>query len=336
MDHDISSDDSLGWALPRELWELPEQLALADKFLNDARLLQPLAGCLDLERGRPSLPVAQVLRLFYLKEQYRLSDEVLIREVSDSIHWRRFCHFGLADEMPDPSALSKWRRRLGADGIRRVNRAITLKLHEERVVRGRKIRIDSTVVDADVHYPTDSGLIADGVKRLTRLGKQIESAVKGTATVVHDKSRSVKRRLLSIGKLLLRRRSGDAVQEVRKVTEDLARIGERQAKAVACLCEEAQDRLARLRGKAVRRRAERLLLPKASETQRLLEAVIAQSRMVTSGQPEAHQGQGREPLGPRREAHKEGEARADSAIRLQGPARRGREGFRDRLRDGAW
>ncbi len=282
LDNDISADDSLGWALPPDLWELPEELALADGFLNDARFLKPLARCLDRKHGRPSLPVAQVLRLFYLKEQYRLSDEVLIREVSDSIHWRRFCHFGLADEMPDPSVLSKWRHRLGAAGIREVNRAITLKLHEERVVRGRKIRVDSTVVDADIHYPTDSGLIADGVRKLTRLGKQVKSAVGATVTEVHDRSRSVKRRLLGIGKLL-RRRSGDAVQEVRRVTEELARIGERQAMAVARLSEEAEEKLARLRGKARRRRAERLL-HEASEVQRLLEAVIDQSRKVTAGE----------------------------------------------------
>ncbi len=192
LGNDISCDNSLGWALPRELLELPEELALADGFLNDTRLLKPLAGCLDLKHGRPSLPVAQVLRLFYLNEQYRLSADVLIAEVSDSIHWRRFCHFGLADEMPDPSALSKWRHRLGEDGIREVNRSITLKLHEEGVVRGRKIRVDSTVVDADIHYPTDSCLIADGVKRLTRVGKQIGLAVGRTATVVHDRSRTVK------------------------------------------------------------------------------------------------------------------------------------------------
>jgi IS5 family transposase len=282
LDNDISSDDSLGWALPRKLWELPEELAIADIFLNDVHLLEPLAGCLNLEHGRPSLPVAQVLRLFYLKEQYRLSDGVLIREVSDSIHWRRFCHFGLADEVPNSSSLSKWRHRLGADGIRRVNRAITLKLHEEKkVVRGRKIRVDSTVVDADIHYPTDSGLIADGVKRLTRLGKQVKAAIEGTVTEVHDRSRSVKKRLLGIGKLL-RRRSGDAVQEVRKVTEELAKLGEKQGRAVMRLSEEAQDRLTRLRGKA-RRRAERLL-HKASEMQHLLEAVIDQSRKVTAGE----------------------------------------------------
>jgi len=280
LDNDISGDDSLGWALPPSLWELPEELALADKFLNDLRLLKPLARCLDLEHGRPSLPVAQVLRLFYLKEQYRLSDEVLIKEVSDSIHWRRFCHFGLVDKMPNPSALSKWRHRLGADGIRKVNRAITLKLREKKVLRGRKIRIDSTVVDADIHYPTDSGLIADGVKRLTRLGKQIQSTVGKTVTPVHDRSRSVKRKLLGIGKLL-RRRSGDAVQEVRKVTEELAKIGERQGRVVSQLCEEAHDRLTRLRGEA-RGRAERLL-QKASQARHLLGTVIVQSRRVTAG-----------------------------------------------------
>jgi IS5 family transposase len=280
LDNDISSDDSLAWDLPPNLWELPEELALADRFLNDMRLIKPLAGCLDLKHGRPSLPVAQVLRLFYLKEQYRLSDDVLIREVSDSIHWRRFCHFGLADEMPDSSALSKWRHRLGANGIRKVNRAITLKLREEKVVRGRKIRVDSTVVDADIHYPTDSGLIADGVKRLTRLGKKIRTAVGGMVTAVHDRSRSVKKGLLGIGKLL-RRRSGDAVHEVRKVTEDLARIGERQSRAVSRLCQEVQEKFGQLRGEA-RRRAERLL-QEASEARHLLEAVIVQSRRVTAG-----------------------------------------------------
>jgi transposase, IS5 family len=220
LDNDISADDSLGWALPPEVWELPKELALADRFLDDPRLLEPLAGSLDLKHGRPSLPVAQVLRLFYLKEQYRLSDAVLLAEVSDSIHWRRFCHFGLADEMPNSSALSKWRHRLGADGIAKVNRAITLKLREDKVVRGRKARLDSTVVDADIHYPTDSDLIADGVKGLTRLGKQIRSTFeeKKTALVaeVHDRSRSVKSKLLGIGKLLSRH-SGVAVQEVRRI-----------------------------------------------------------------------------------------------------------------------
>ena len=82
--------DLLTAALPPELWTLPPELAAADRLLDDPTVLQPLLDKLDPVRGRPSIPVAQVLQLLYLQWCYQLSDREIMREVGDSFHWRRF------------------------------------------------------------------------------------------------------------------------------------------------------------------------------------------------------------------------------------------------------
>lgn len=189
-------------ALPDELWRLPEELAQVDRFLDDRAMLAPLAAALDPTRGRPSLPVAQVLRLFYWQHRYQLSDRVLVQEVADSFHWRRFCHLGVTDPVPHPTSLTQWRHRLGPAGIAAVNAAVTRRLQTEKVLRGRRFRIDSTVTDADIHHPTDAGLLADGIRRLTRVAHQAQALLPdGPAQTIRDRGRAVQRRILAIGKV---------------------------------------------------------------------------------------------------------------------------------------
>ncbi len=190
------------------------ELAQLDAFLNDPAMLTPLAAALDPAHGRPSLPVAQVLRLFYLQHRYQLSDRVVVQEVADSFHGRRFCHFGVTDPVPHPTSLTKWRHRLGPAGIAAVNAAVTHRLQAEQGLRGRRFRIDSTVTDADIHHPTDSGLLADGIRRLTRVARQVQAELPVPGPRIRDRARAAKRRILAIGKRL-RRRTGDAVTQVR-------------------------------------------------------------------------------------------------------------------------
>jgi IS5 family transposase len=108
------------------------------------------------------------LRLMVLKHRSGWGYETLVREVSDSFHLRRFCLIPLDLEVPDESTVRKLTRRLGPETVAELSRAVIGKAQRETRFRARAVRIDSTVVEADVRYPTDSGLAADGVRVLGR------------------------------------------------------------------------------------------------------------------------------------------------------------------------
>lgn len=269
-------------ALPVELWTLSAEWAQVDQFLDDPAMLAPLASVLDPHRGRRSLPVAQVLRLFYVQHRYPLSDRVVVQEVADRVHWRRFCHLGVTDPVPHPASLTKWRHRLGPAGIAAVNAAVTRRLHTDKVLRGRRFRIDATVTDADIHHPTDSGLLADGIRRLTRVARQAPALLPdGPAQKIRDRGRAVQRRILAIGKVL-RRRTGDAVAHVRAITEDLAQLGAAQIRAVQRVAAAVEAAVATAGDTvpAVLRRVQDRLITARDQ----LATVIAPSRAATAGQ----------------------------------------------------
>ena len=267
--------------LPGEVWGLPEELRKVDGLLDNPAVLRPLAEVLDPDQGRPSLPLTQVLRLLYLKDRYQLSDAVLLQEVSDSIHWRRFCRLGLTDPVPHSTSLTKWRHRLGPEAIAKVNAAVIDGLRDEKVIRGRRLRIDSTVVEANIHYPTDSQLVADGLRKVTRVGRKIRELLGDGVERLVDHSRSVQRRLLRIAKHL-RHRTGRAVQKVREVTAEIAQIAESQMRVANRIGQQAKEALAATSdqvARPARRLAERL-----EQTQDLLGRVIAQHRAVLRGE----------------------------------------------------
>jgi IS5 family transposase len=88
-----------------------------------------------------------------------------MREVSDSLHLRRFCRIGMTERAPDESTVRKLTRRLGAEVVHEITRELIAKARREKRFRPRAARIDSTVVEADVRWPTDASLAADGVRR---------------------------------------------------------------------------------------------------------------------------------------------------------------------------
>src|SRR5438093_7254161 len=120
-----------------------------------------------------------------------------MREVSDSLHLRRFCLSAIDLEVPDESTVRKLTRRLGAETVAELSRAVIGKALRETRFRARAVRIDSTVVEADVRYPTDAGLAADGVRVLARHGKRLAALAGGTRAGVRDRSRAGGKRLLA-------------------------------------------------------------------------------------------------------------------------------------------
>ncbi len=105
----------------------------------------------------------------FLRFRYRLGFETVCAEVSDSIAWRRFCRIPLDRPVPHPTTLLKITTRCGPGVVAALNEALLAKAAEAKLVRLDAVRADTTVVEADVAYPTDSGLLAKGVARLGRL-----------------------------------------------------------------------------------------------------------------------------------------------------------------------
>src|SRR3954470_23708077 len=151
--------------LPEELRRLPVELARVDALLDDPAFFAPFVPFFDPRIGRPSTPMETYLRLMFLKFRYRLGYESLCREVSDSISWRMFCRIPLDVSVPHPTTLMKLTTRCGSAAVGGLNETLLAKAVEAKVLRTNRLRADTTVVPANVAYPTDSSLLAKAVRR---------------------------------------------------------------------------------------------------------------------------------------------------------------------------
>ena len=166
--------------LPTEARELPEDLAGLDRLLPDATLLRPIERAWAQTargHGRPSISMATFLRLMVIKQRTGWGYETLVREVSDSLHLRRFCLIAIDRRVPDESTVRKLVRRLGAEVVEEIIRLVIGKAQRETRFRGRAARIDSTVVEADIRYPSDAMLALQGVAALARKGKKLTALI---------------------------------------------------------------------------------------------------------------------------------------------------------------
>ena len=162
--------------LPLELLKLPDELARVDVLLDDPVFFAPFAPFFDPRIGRPSTPMEMYLRLMFLKFRYRLGYESLCREVGDSITWRRFCRIPLDGSLPHPTTLMKLTTRCGSAAVDGLNEALLAKAAEAKLLRTSRVRADTTVVPANVCYPTDSGLLAKAIRRIGTAGQRIHHA----------------------------------------------------------------------------------------------------------------------------------------------------------------
>jgi transposase, IS5 family len=241
--------------LPVEVRELPEDLAALDRLLSGPELLAPIRARFERERaagrsvisdGRPTIAIETYVRLMVLKQRYRWGYRTLVAEVSDSIHLRRFCRISLSARVPDESTVRKLTRRLGAETVSELTRALIVKATREKRFRPRAVRVDSTVVEADIKYPTDAGLASAGVRVLDREGRKLAVFVGEKTRRVRDRSRAMGGRLRAIGRTI-RRRSGEAKAEVLKLTDETGELLKKSIKEARTLAAVARRR-ARGRG----------------------------------------------------------------------------------------
>jgi IS5 family transposase len=213
--------------LPPQARRLSAELAAIDAYLDDDRFITPWQPHFSVRLGRPSVPIQTLLRLLYLKHRYQLGYETLCREVSDSISWRRFCRIGLDQPVPHPTTLVKLVGRAGAATIEQLNAALLAKLAGDKLLRCHKLRIDTTVVSANVAYPTDLGLLARAVGKLVATAKRVQAAGGATRTRIRDRRRAARRRSREVARAM-RARTGDAKQVVFAVTRQVAALAEAQ------------------------------------------------------------------------------------------------------------
>jgi IS5 family transposase len=173
--------------LPAELLGLPATLARVDALLDDPGFLAPFATHHDPVLGRPSVPIDTYLRMMFLKFRYRLGDELLCRELQASISWQRFCRIPLGGQVPHPTTLVKLTRRVGPATVAQLNQALLANAAAHKVLRTHKVRADTTVVAADVCYPTDAGLLAKAVGTLAHAIGRVQAAGGATRTKVRDR-----------------------------------------------------------------------------------------------------------------------------------------------------
>jgi IS5 family transposase len=214
--------------LPPGYQDLPKQLAAVDALLDDPVFFQPYRAHFSADFGRPSIPIETYLRMMFLKHHYRLGYETLCREVADSLSWSRFCRVPLGCTVPHPSTLEKITTRCGPETIAQLNRALLVKAGAAKVVRLDKVRADTTVVAANVAYPTDSGLLVRAITLLTMLVALIHTAGGAARTTVRDRRRTAGRRARSIS-AHLKLRNDEAKTRVLAITGELADLAEATA-----------------------------------------------------------------------------------------------------------
>jgi len=261
--------------LPEEVRALPPELGKVDAILDDDRFLAPFRSRLTATIGRPTIPIETYLRLMYLKHRYGLGYETLCKEVADSFTWRRFCRIALGGRVPDPTTLMKLTKRLGPELLEELNGGLLALAVERKVLRSRRLRVDTTVVEADIRSPTDSGLCAHAVSRLARLAKRIKAAGLAPRSRLRDRRRSVGKRVRAISAARVRGRQ--ALGTLDRLTAEIAERAKQTLREAHVLAGSA-------RRDARRKRVSVALVERLERELEAAEQVLAQTDLRLAGQ----------------------------------------------------
>ena len=217
--------------VPKLKLQFEPELAQLDELLDDDELFSVVKADLikrypnSARLGRRSTPVEVILRMLVVKRLYDWSYEQTEHFVSDSIVLRQFCRLYL-ESVPDDTTLIRWANQIGSETVASLNERAVELARSLKVTRGRKLRVDSMVVETNIHHPTDSALLSDGVRVLSRLFRRAKKVLP---------SEEIDR----LGKELFRTRS----RSVRRVAQRLHRIARCKGEKAKKELEEAYRKL---------------------------------------------------------------------------------------------
>jgi transposase, IS5 family len=251
----------------RALWE--PWMVQADRLLDDEELIDRVYFAQgerhehSATRGRSQTPAEMVLRLMLLKHVRNWSFDVLEREVRMNLAYRDFTRIGMG-KVPDAKTLARIAQALGGEVIAELHRRLVEIAQEEGVIQGRKLRVDTTVVETNIHYPTDSSLLGDGARVLTRTMKKIENEVGRLKRKVRNRTRSISKRVVAIAtasrhkgeegeakrrkqyKELLRY-SRQILNDTKRVLSEVEEMSAKKKKGLRGLCEHLSEMAGRVR-----------------------------------------------------------------------------------------
>lgn len=224
--------------------EMEPELAQIDKVLDDEVIYQMVKGDLaqrypkTKQTGRKSTPVEVILRMLVVRHLYNLSYEKTEKAVKDSLVLRRFCRVYFED-VPDDTTLIRWSNQIKPETLKVLHKRIVQIARELKVTKGRKLRTDGTVVESNIHYPTDSSLLSDGVRVLSRNLKRAQKVLDGGMeigkSIFRDRSRSARKLKRQIEGLARR-----GAEKTRPVYQKLVRIARASVKQAQHVIEKLQ------------------------------------------------------------------------------------------------
>jgi IS5 family transposase len=263
--------------VPKLAAEIDPELRKLDALLDDDALYQQVRSDFGkryrytLVHGRHSTPVEVLLRMLILKHLYQWSYKECEGRVADSLVLRWFCRVAF-HEVPDGSTLFRWEKTLRVETVHALVDQAARLARQAKVTKGRKLRLDATCVQTTIHHPTDSGLLVDSVRVLSRLVQRAKPLVKeqlsNVQTACRSRLRSARRTAQALHRLLRRKseekveQQGALYQKLIETTEQMVRQAERVVKTLG---EQAEGQATMLRTKAEQ------MLP-------LVKRVIAQAR----------------------------------------------------------
>jgi IS5 family transposase len=251
----------------RALWE--PWMIQADRLLEDEELIDRVYEAQgerhqhSATKGRSQTPAEMVLRLLLLKHVRNWSFDKLEREVRMNLCYRDFARIGMG-KVADAKTLARIAQALGGEVIAELHRRLVEIAQEEGVIQGRKMRVDTTVVETNIHYPTDSSLLGDGARVLTRTMQKIETRAGQLKRKVRNRTRSVSKRVIAIAtasrhkgpegeakrkkqyKELLRF-SRQVLNDTKRVLAEVEQMSRKKKKGLRGLCEHLSEMAGRVR-----------------------------------------------------------------------------------------
>jgi IS5 family transposase len=233
-------------------------LAQIDQLLEDEALYQLIRN--DLARrypqteqtGRNSTPVEVVLRMLAVKRLYGLSYERTEYQVRDSLVLRQFCRVYF-NEVPDDTTLIRWAGLIQPETLESFNHRLTQLATQLKVTKGRKLRTDGTVVETNIHHPSDSSLLADSVRVLGRTLRRVRQVLQDQTDlgqqVFRNRIRSVRRLARQVGEAMRKRgetareQGMQAYHKLVKATQQTIKQAQRVLPALQAATDEGAEKL---------------------------------------------------------------------------------------------